>query len=306
MRIFINGGLGNQLFQLAYAHQNIDFNTSQIEIIPDPKPRDDRPFDLNPVVEICSHLKKKGSNYSSRDRFYVLTNKFLQKLSSAHLVPSKVINYQTHIERTPFVFSPPAKSDSRLHFGYFQHWKYVESVWETFGIEISSALNRIILPKRFQSLSLNKVCIVHIRRGDLVRSVDTMGILDSTYYNRGFAAVKKATGENLTLVGISDDYLGAKSISEELNLDYLVGPSELSTWQSIALMSNSRAVICANSTFSWWGGLLAAKTGGVAVVPNPWFLNWHEKVGESFLHPQLTPVPATFLKEIDFKSDFRE
>jgi len=46
MKIVVNGGLGNQLFQIAYAHQGLK-NTNCIEIYRDSNPRPDRPFELD-------------------------------------------------------------------------------------------------------------------------------------------------------------------------------------------------------------------------------------------------------------------
>jgi hypothetical protein len=133
-----------------------------------------------------------------------------------------------------------------------------------------------------------------------------MGILDLNYYRKAIARIRESEFGNLKLVGITDDIAGAKNISEDLGLELVLGPSELSSWQSIALMARAGAVICANSTFSWWGGILSAKKGGTVVIPNPWFVNWHEEVGDAFLHPNLIPVDSSFLRIKDFETDFKD
>lgn len=306
MKVFINGGLGNQLFQLAYAHQYLVKDVSAFEIVADPNPRIDRPFDLSPLLQKCRHAINAKQKSLIHTRIIYLGQRILKKLSQDLLASQRIVNSKSFTESTPFVFTPPVAYDSRVYFGYFQHWKYVESVWETFGAELESIINEILLPFEIDSFNLSKTCIVHIRRGDLVRSVETMGILDLDFYKEAILRIRKNTSNDLKFIGITDDFAGAKKISEELGLDLLLGPSELSSWQSIALMAKSKAVVCANSTFSWWGGILSAKKGGAVVIPNPWFVNWHEEVGDAFLHPNLIPVDSSFLKMKDFETDFKD
>jgi hypothetical protein len=176
------------------------------------------------------------------------------------------ISTKSFTEKNPFSFIPPNAKDSGVNFGYFQHWKYVESVWNTFGLELEKTIHDISLPLELNALNLSDTCVVHIRRGDNIRSMESMGILDLNYYEKAISLIRKCKAGSLKFIGITDDFLGAKKISEELGLDLLLGPSQISSWQSIALMAKSGAVICANSTFSWWGGILSWNCGNTQSV----------------------------------------
>jgi hypothetical protein len=306
LKIFVNGGLGNQLFQVAYAHQGLKSNEQKIQIISDPSPRGDRPFDLIPFLEACEHSKSVRIGFNLFGKITYQIKRVVNKLLPKSFRTLSGLNRNTFTEERPFSYELPGINDHRMHVGYFQHWKYIESVWKTFGRDLESTINRVILPPEIKSLNLSETCIIHIRRGDLVRSVGTMGILDLNYYRNAIARIRESEFGNLKLVGITDDFAGAKNISEDLGLELLLGPSELSSWQSIALMARAGAVICANSTFSWWGGILSAKKGGIVVIPNPWFVNWHEEVGDAFLHPNLIPIDSSFLRMKDFETDFKD
>jgi hypothetical protein len=285
---------------------NAKWKDRSISITSDPRPRKDRPFELTPLLQRCEHTRKTHSGSFTSGRAAYKLQRVLNKFIPSLLGPLKGIANNTYTEVSPFSFVRPQIDDDRLQVGYFQHWKYVESVWETFGVELEQTINEIPLPPAISYLNLGQTCVVHIRRGDLIRSVQTMGILDANYYKRAQLRIRNSSSDNLSLIGITDDFEGAKKISQELGLEKLLGPSELSGWQSIALMAKSSAVICANSTFSWWGGILSAKKGGTVVIPNPWFVNWHEKIGDSFMHPKLSVVSASFLKSLDFQTDFKE
>ena len=306
MKIFINGGLGNQLFQLAYAHQNFENKDPSIYVISDPNPRFDRPFDLLPILKTCLHLRENTHRPLLGGKIIIFLQRVNNKFFPSNQFFRKLLATKTYTEEIAFSFMPLKGKNSRVHIGYFQHWKYVESVWKTFGVELEKAISQVTLPSKISSLKLAEICVVHIRRGDLIRSVGTMGILDLNFYEEALLRIKNNKSSNLTLVGITDDFAGANEISNKLGLDLLLGPLELSSWQSIALMAKAGSVICANSTFSWWGGILSAKSGGVVVIPDPWFVNWHEEVGDAFLHPAFIPVRASFLEKKDFDTDFKD
>jgi hypothetical protein len=40
------------------------------------------------------------------------------------------------------------------------------------------------------------------------------------------------------------------------------------------MMANSRYVISANSTFSWWGAYVSKKLGGRVYIPRPWHFDF--------------------------------
>jgi hypothetical protein len=306
VKIFINGGLGNQLFQFAYAHQSLENRDPSIHVISDPNPRLDRPFDLQPILKECVHVRENNHRPLFSGKIIIFLQRISNKFFPNHEFSRKLMATKTYTEEMAFTFTPLKDKNSRIHIGYFQHWKYVESVWKTFGVELEKAISQVTLPSKISSQTLDEICVVHIRRGDLIRSVGTMGILDLNFYREALLQIKNNKSSNMTLVGITDDFAGANEISNELGLDVLLGPSELSSWQSIALMAKAGAVICANSTFSWWGGMLSVKSGGVVVIPDPWFVNWHEEVGDAFLHPAFIPVRASFLEKKDFDTDFKD
>ncbi len=272
----------------------------------DPNPRADRPFDLLPFLQTCTHVARISRNRTFGEKVVYLFQRIIDKFLRSILRSKTVFATKVFKETESFTYVPPIACDSRLHVGYFQHWQYIERVWNVFGVELEEALSSISLPSNLNFINFHETCIVHIRRGDLVRSFETMGILDLKYYIEAISTINNIKSNKIKFIGITDDLIGARKVSEELGLEILLGPNDLSSWQSLALMARSGAVVCANSTFSWWGGILSAKNGGVVAIPDPWFVNWHQEVGESFLHPSLIPVKATFLESKDFNSDFEE
>jgi hypothetical protein len=97
------------------------------------------------------------------------------------------------------------------------------------------------------------------------------------------------------LVVVTDDLKHAKLICESLGISTIIGPQELDVLESFALMAFSKTLICGNSTFSWWAGVVSFNHGGRVFFPKPWFLDWRETPSDSFDYPGFSAVPSSFL-----------
>ena len=303
--VFINAGLGNQLFQYSYAHRNANNEGLSICISVDSQPRQDRPFELNPLLEFCGHhqgsiKKTKGPVFLARIRKISsrLLPTPLHSLFSKLLIPN--------FEEIQFHYISKRIKNSGLIVGYFQHWSLVEESWPTFGTEINSLVEKTSLG----SLEINRllqsskpVVVAHVRRGDLVNLTASMGVLDFPYYEMALKQIPLQRSE-FHLIVVTDDVTGAKSITDLLLPDEVLGPNELNPLQTLSLMALSDYVISANSTLSWWGGYLALKRGATSFIPYPWFRNWTPDAGTAFNFPDFKILPSSFIAPGKFQSDF--
>ena len=304
-KVFINAGLGNQLFQYSYAHLGPIDSQLEIQISVDSQPREDRPFELNPLLEHCSHqqgpLKKtNGPIFLNRLR------KVIFRLFPNFLAVRLANTITPNFEVTQFNASKNNVGKSGLIVGYFQHWSLVENAWASFGPEIQSLINETALTSVVISRLVEEskpLVVFHVRRGDLVNLTNTMGVLDYLYYETAVRQIPLArTAFNLIVV--TDDVTGAQPITNLLMPDHILGPSKMSPLETLSLMAISDFVISANSTLSWWGGYLAIKRGASAFIPYPWFKNWTPEVGAAFNFPGFKILPASFITPGKFQSDF--
>lgn len=294
IKIFINGGLGNQLFQYSFSH----CETKGIEVYLDFEPRDDRPFELRGLMEICKHgtkVTKANKNILNlRIKFSRIPKKL--KLNSLTHVFSKIA--QVNIESKAFSFIPQKNIDKNsLNMGYFQHWRNVINNWKKFGDDLITFLERVDIPFNLNK-SLNNTIVMHVRQGDLINVKNTMGILDCSYYLNAIREIKEMNGNlDFEFIILTDDLKRANEIVIQLELTKysIFGPEELSAWQSLKVMSNAKYLISANSTLSWWGAFIASNRNGKCYLPKPWFKNWHEEVDDAFYFPGSILISSRFL-----------
>ena len=294
MKIFVNGGLGNQLFQFSYAHRAIT-KDKILEVYEDSNARDDRPFELKKIVSECSHntVIKKTKPFSLKLRLAVI--KRLASRDLFTLVRITQYFFRTDLEVKPFFYSGalPNAYKSRTAAGYFQHWKLVEEAWPTFGKEMMKTLSEITLPKSLESDVLGSL-VMHVRQGDLNNVKDSMGILSLDYYLSAIDQMSKKN-QNSKIFILTDDINGAQKTFQGQNIHEFLGPESLTAWQTLKLMSIAPNLVTANSTLSWWGGYIASKSGANVVMPKPWFKNWHEEVGDAFYFSGIETLESKYI-----------
>ena len=291
MKIGINGGLGNQLFQVSFAHREMD---SIIELYLDSAPRLDRPFELKDFSNFCEHISKIESMGNRFVKFRIKFMRLPMKLKLYFL--SDFFSYFSKItfEKFPFSSNTGFVKENNLHLGYFQHWILVEQNWIHFGPELQSSLTNID-GTAWADIDFSSTIVIHVRQGDLINVKNTMGILSSEYYKKAVSVIQVEAGiKEFKLVVVTDDKKRVAELNYDLAISRIYGPDELTAWETLKLMSESRYLVCANSTLSWWGSYLSAKNQGFVVLPNPWFKNWHENVGEAFLFPGSNPIESRF------------
>jgi hypothetical protein len=109
---------------------------------------------------------------------------------------------------------------------------------------------------------------IHIRGKDYLnnRNYET---LDANYYARTLENAIKDSELQPTIIVFTDDDVYAKRIMDSMNYKYCFAPSGLNAAETLSLMSNAQILIAANSTFSYWCGLINPRLE--MLVPQLWF-----------------------------------
>ena len=177
---------------------------------------------------------------------------------------SKEVGFDSFLEK---------KSEISRIQGYYQTWKYVDNLQEL-GADISL---EIINPSNwFLGLQneINKVkpIAIHVRRGDYKNPNSPVGLLSRSYYQDAIGVVNNKYG-NKNFWIFSDDIEDSQKLLDGLipkSSNWVSPPDGSDPAESLVLMSLSKVIIIANSSFSWW----AAKTGvekELVIAPSPWF-----------------------------------
>lgn len=273
--VALNGGLGNQLFQLAagfsvakergrelFVYENTNAELSQF-----------MPIGLQPVSKRVAN--RLVLNYCKRSS---LVSRGLWELR-AHLYKGDPRNF-TLRQVDPF----GGRDNERLFrhkgligmTGYFQNPQWYEPVLDEVLQALREGVASVVRPQeRPFKEELGDYTALSFRRGDYLR----LGwALPFDYYEAALEALPKADGP---LVLLSDDGLVAnfgaqwfESKGFDVIPDSVLG--KRSRHRDLALLADASQVVMSNSTFCWWGTVLGddsfERSGQTrcVIVPRQW------------------------------------
>ena len=247
--VALNGRLGNQLFQYAFA-LSLSFKFKTFYLIDDSKYKDN-------VIKYFEPLTPFD---------YKLPKKFIRKLATIKNF-SKLC--QTGFEQNEFDFQK--LKDNCRYEGFFQS--------STFFSPYSTKIrNKLKIRKNFLAdfddkygslFQLNKVLVIHYRLGDyLTWDVDLLGgsnmVLPEEYYIQALSQIPNL--ESYKVVVVTDDKENITNKLSFLKEKIIVSDSEISDFQ---MLMHADKLIISNSTFAWWGAYLNVKNAEV-FAPQYW------------------------------------
>lgn len=241
---FIQGGLGNQLFQVAagIAHAKKVGTTFSI-------------------IEGQHHLPLQGNSISTyKDNIL----RGVGSKSQDYFSNCTVFQEQGH------KYSPIPEVDNIFLRGYFQSEKYFQDCKEDISelFSITPELEKII-EEEYPYLNDEKVVSLHVRRGDYLQNPDIHPTMTPNFYQEALEAIE----DKDRVIVFSDDIpwcleiFGTATRKDVKDFSFSVFKKD---YLDLYTMSKCHHHILANSTFSWWGAWLS-NTSGKIIAPVDWF-----------------------------------
>jgi hypothetical protein len=253
----IDGGLGNQLFQHAYA---IALKKS------DP---------ARAYLDIGRYSRRSAHNGYEADRVFTLEGavpplgRALSALTFRAARLMRDFNYEgPSIAHQPAFLRQGIKGYIK---GYFPSYRYFQNA----ELEVRRAfVFRLPLPERCAGLAKEVAdgdsVAVHVRRGDFIdaRNSSTFaGICTPKYYVKAVEILRQRRPK-ARFYFFSDDPAWCRSTFDGVATKVVEGNVGADAWADMALMSRCRHAIIANSSFSWWGRWIGGFEASVCVAPS--------------------------------------
>jgi len=292
-------GLGNQLFEYAYAralsleyNEPIVINTkTAIEPLTTLRLRfffDDVNYQLNqfnispceiqnpiigfiesipPVIHMCLHRINRKDYKKMSDLFLKMTAK-----GKYYLAGTTDTYYFRH--------SHTDKKTKHVH-GLYPSEKYFKHYSEIIKKELRvisplSEQNRLIIE---EMRSCNSVA-VHFRRGDYIKKANRdVNICSVDYYKCGMRYIAEHTSNPIFYIFSND----IPWIKTNVAFDYPVKYVDHNNpaYEDLRLMYNCKHFVMPNSTLSWWGSYLSNNPDKIVVAPSYWnrrIPNWRDLI----------------------------
>lgn len=290
--VVLNGGLGNQLWQFAFAHKLAESGPVVVTQIKNEKVRNPHLENgaeiLSQLISSCPHrITFKTYNFANP----IVRSKFMPESKWSRVLPSRIIDSRRSDWHN---FQDIDLSGQHIHLGFYQSLSFLNMEVKIVLMEMQALLS--FQESVFYNDNKENYAIIHLRGGDYYqeRHKNIFGVLDEHYYSKlaeeiikyGFESAYVVTDDKYKMTNILKDIV-------KLELNYLDNFNEMSTMKA---MSNAKIIGIANSSFSWWGGMLSKRNGGTMLAPYPWFKYQTESGEKSDLYESdIFKIPSSFL-----------
>ena len=258
--IRLSDGLGNQLFQYAFAYSYYrktgrkvlldpfffgTFRSYQLECFS----IDCTDKFVHPVWDyILGFGPRKARRYKERYRN--------RKIKEGYQIEKEkqIMRYDASIYQC---------GEASYFIGFWQAPLYFDEFYEDIKrqLTLKRSLGSRARDYAEQMKEKNSVSL-HIRRTDYDRDINN-ACLDSFFYREAISRMQEAVGD-FTLFVFSDDKEFVKQNFVLYEYTLVEGVADI---EEFALMHECKHHIVANSTFSWWGAYLGENKGGVVFAP---------------------------------------
>ncbi len=245
---YLQGGLGNQMFQIATGYSHAKKNN------------DVAVFDLS-----NSHTPHQGENSSKyKDRLFNFTH-----MNNVYNICNKAFTQPGHA-----FCEIPYEPNQQLQ-GFFQSEKFFledkENIIKIFREGLKNGYGekwiRVVNDLSILRKSVNKPIVsIHIRRGDYLKFPGIHDPCPITYYEKAMELMQKRIG-SFHPYFVSDDIDWCKQNLGDVG-EFSTHIDEI---DDLMLLVNCDHNIIANSSFSWWGAYLNTYPHKIVVGPKDWF-----------------------------------
>lgn len=243
----LKGGLGNQLFQYAFARHLSLIKNSKLF------------FDKSSFINYKLH-DYALHNFNINIEFFNYEFKDLLEIKEKHF------HFDADFNLLP---------DNIYIDGYWQSEKYFFQIRDVLknDLQIINKMSKSDLEIKNLIDSSNSVSI-HIRRGDYAIGTYQDQVLETLPLEYYYQSIKylSCTNKNLMLFIFSDDIDWVKdNFKVNCDVTYVDHNSKKNAFQDLRLMSLCKYNIIANSSFSWWAAWLNKNINKIIIAPSVWF-----------------------------------
>lgn len=284
----MRGGLGNQMFQYAYARALQENNS---DIILDTREYKDysirnfelSQFKLNKDVKISEDVPLPYDLYIKAYRLYQFLYFKVKK--------KRPMGYLESFARRGYILSGRACELPNIQFpndiylyGYFQSAKPLLEFREMLFNEFKATKTSVKVQKIISNIDDDTVA-VSIRRGEDYKT-GGWPVQSKEYYLNG---LKKLNSDSKRKIIVFSDNI--ESVIEEnwfVNYENVEYIEKCSPTEQMEIMKQCKYFVISNSSFAWWGSFLGSYRGGAVIAPEYWYENNVKTVETQLQFPEMS------------------
>lgn len=277
----IIGGLGNQMFQYAFAlslkergsDDNVFIDISHFHYIFLSKFGAANMHNGYEVEQVFPNVSLKHANWKQLIRISSYCPNFLLSRIVRKYMPKRKKEYIQSVSQY-FEYHPEVYDivGDTYFDGLWSSIKYYKPIKVQLQYAFAHPNPNGINEKFILDMESSDSVGIHIRRGDYLQDPDFRGICELDYYQRGIAEIENDGLTHSFYIFSNDIKWCHENIIPLLDKHHAIMVTEntgrSSCWD-MHLMTHCKDLIIANSSFSWWAAFLNNR-GGRIIAPRKW------------------------------------
>jgi hypothetical protein len=274
-QVYLYGGLGNQLFQYYFGLYLKKFEGKSI--IFDGSITANFGKNHGTSLQNVLNIESRESKNFLQSKLISFVLRILIKLESKIRIKKLLQVVGIYIApQVGYSYVHEPKGPIKKYFGYFQTWRYFDSVGgKSMFYEKLRGPRSVQYSKYFELIASKKTIGIHVRSGDYLTLSDSYGLLAPSYYDK--ALLSLGLEEETQIVLVSDDIDLAKGLLSEIatqsNWIYI---QDLEPLESMLLLGQCQKICISNSTFGYWAAMLG--NAETVIAPSKWFRNLEDPI----------------------------
>jgi hypothetical protein len=289
--LYPRGGLGNQLFQYGAALQlsmNLGCRITVDDSLLNPKVTMNmgvasRHLELDEFKnQISTTTRSRGLSSKLRSKSMTIQRLVGDKVPRLLLKTGVFANERTdQIEVFRTIHKPVVINSycsSPAYFPYCQD-------------ELANQISQIRQPSKWytetaKELEQDAPIALHVRLGDYKNLGSMYGSPDPEYYANAVKFITEKIGTRPIWLFSDEPELASKILDKHITISKVIDPkSSNRAIEHLNLLGKCQGIVCANSSFSWWGGFLSSQLvdSSVVVFPIPMFDSPEYKEPENWI-----------------------
>jgi len=267
--IILQGGLGNQLFQIFAA---LSYSIT-----------------YNKILKLPFHLE----SWDKRNTYW--KNMLKSECLKSILYDNKntIIAYKEYKEPGFEYFEIP-EMEEFIFNGYFQSYKYFEKNYKKIYEILTINEKRDIIKEVYYGNNHNNTISLHFRMGDYKNSQAHHPVISDEYYIDALKYIVNTINQTkwnvlYTCEKEDEDIVSIRISNISIhfsNVKFIKVDNNLEDWEQMLFMSLCNHNIIANSTFSWWSAYINDNPNKIVCYPSVWFGYAKSNLVIKDLHPE--------------------
>lgn len=272
----LKGGLGNQMFQYAYAKLLEQLTGDTVKL--DYSAYASRKGDAVRVPRVEKfNLTLSSASKDETEAQYRLPHggAFMSLRYKIETFAEKTVNPKYFWEPNRSYIEPERLLKHSYFDGYWQSWRYVRQVEDI--VRTDFVPNYSLSERTLETMRLfeskNQV-FVGVRKGDYDDDAAHFGTFGSDYYRRAMTILSERTEEPEFVVFSNDIPWCKKNIDwSNFSVSFREPEQQTDDFEELMLMASCKHAIMINSTYHWWGAYLIRNPQKIVIGPENWFVD---------------------------------